>query len=273
VGAGDHVFRNFITPAAQVRSLVAYAIGKLGATQAVILYPDEPYGRTFMGLFRDVFQSSGGEVLTAVAYNPSATDFSSYIKKLLRFARKIPKESRSDQTESRISGRRGRTDEKDYELAFDFQAIFIPDEPTKAGMLVPQLVYHDVKDVHLLGTNLWHSDTLLQHAGPYVQGAIMSDAFWADSTEPTARRFVDAFEQTYQLKPGAIEAMAYDTARILFDVVGRPGVRFRSDVAAKLHAAEGFPGATGFTRFQPNGDCDKDLRILEVRGRKFVELK
>lgn len=273
VGAGDHVFRNFITPAAQVRSLVAYAIGKLGTTQAVILYPDELYGRTFMGLFRDEFQSSGGEVLTAVAYNPSATDFSVSIKKLLRFARRIPKESRSDPNESRISGRRGRTDDKDYELAFDFQAIFIPDEPAKAGMLVPQLVYHDVKDVHLLGTNLWHSDTLLQQAGPYVQGAIMSDAFWADSTEPTARRFVDAFEQTYQLKPGAIEAMAYDTARILFDVVGRPGVWFRSDVAARLHAAEGFPGATGFTRFLPNGDCDKDLRILEVRGRKFVELK
>lgn len=271
-GAGDHVFRNFITPAAQVRSLVAYAMTRLGASQAVILYPDEPYGRTFMGLFRDEFQARGGEVLTAVAYSPSATDFSAPIKKLLRFSQKIPRESRPDR-DSRTAARRSRIEEKDYDLAFDFQAVFIPDEPGKAGMLVPQLAYHDVKGVHLLGTNLWHSEALIQHAGPYVQGAIMPDAFLADSTEPTVGRFVSAFEQTYQGKPGSIEAMAYDTARILSDVVSRPGVRFRSDVAAALHASEGFSGATGYTRFLPNGDCDKELRILEVRGKRFVELR
>ena len=273
VGVGDYVFRNFITPSAQVGSLVAYAIGTLGATRAVVLYPDEPYGRTFTGLFRDEYQNRGGEVLAAVAYSPSATDFSGSIRKLLRYSQRIPRESRSDRADSRSSGRRGRADEKDYDLAFDFQAVFIPDEPTKAGMLVPQLVYHDIKGVHLLGTNLWHSDTLLRNAGPYVQGAIIADIFSADSTEPAARRFVDAFDQTFQHRPGAIEAIAYDTARMLFDVTGRPGVRFRSDVAARLRDAEGFSGATGFTRFQPNGDCDKELRILEVRGNKFIELK
>jgi ABC-type branched-subunit amino acid transport system substrate-binding protein len=50
-------------------------------------------------------------------------------------------------------------------------------------------------------------------------------------------------------------------------------VRFRSDVAAALRASDGFSGAAGFTRFLPNGDGDRDLRILEVRGKKFVELK
>ncbi len=273
VGVGDYVFRNFITPAAQVRSLVAYAVTKLGATQAVILYPDESYGRTFMGLFRDEFQARGGDVLAAVAYSPSAADFSAPIKKLLRYSQKVAKESRSDRADPRAGGRRSRIEEKEYDLVFDFQAIFIPDDPTKAGMLVPQLAYHDIKDVYLLGTNLWHSEALIQHAGPYVQGAIMPDAFLADSTEPAARRFVNAFEQTFQEKPGLIEAMAYDTAKVLFEVVSRPGVRFRSDAAAVLHAAEGFPGATGFTRFLPNGDCDKELRMLEVRGKKFVERK
>jgi ABC-type branched-subunit amino acid transport system substrate-binding protein len=272
-GVGDYVFRNFITPAAQVRSLVAYAVSRLEASRAVILYPDEPYGRTFMGLFRDEFQARGGEVLTAVAYNPAAADFAAPIKRLLRFSQKVPRELRSDRAEPRGSGtRRSRMDEKEYDLIFDFQVVFIPDEPGKAGMLVPQLAYHDVKNVYLLGTNLWHSEVLIKHAEPYVQGAIMSDAFFASSAEPPARRFVAAFEQTFQEKPGFIEAIAYDTATILFDAVCRPGVRFRSDVASILHTSEGFPGATGFTRFLPNGDCDKQLRILEVKGKKFVEI-
>jgi len=273
VGAGDYVFRNFITPAAQVRSLISHAVNRLGVGQAVILYPDEPYGRTFMGLFRDEFQARGGEILTTVAYSPSAVDFSAPIKKLLRYSQKIPKESRSDRPDSRTGSRRNRIEERDYDLVFDFQAVFIPDEPGKAGMLVPQLAYHDIRDVYLLGTNLWHSEALIQYAGAYVQGAIMPDAFLADSDEPVVRRFVSAFEQTFQGRPGSIEAMAYDTAMMLFDVVSRPGVRFRSDVAAALHASEGFPGVAGFTRFLPNGDCDKELRILEVRGKRFVELK
>jgi branched-chain amino acid transport system substrate-binding protein len=274
VGAGDYVFRNFITPAAQMRALAGYAATKLGATQAVILYPDEPYGRTFMGLFRDEFQARGGEVLTAVAYGLSATDFSAPIKKLLRYSQKVPREPRSDRPEPRsAAGRRSRIEEKEFDLAFDFQVVFIPDEPSKAAMLVPQLAYHDIKEVYLLGTNLWHSEALIQHAGPYVQGAIMADAFLADSTEPAARRFVTAFEETFQERPGSIEATAYDTARLLCDVASRPGVRFRSDVAAALHGSEGFSGATGFTRFLPSGECEKELRLLEIRGKKFVELQ
>jgi ABC-type branched-subunit amino acid transport system substrate-binding protein len=273
-GAGDYVFRNFLTPQAQVRSLVSYAVAKLGVAQAVVLYPDENYGRTFMGLFRDELQARGGEILTAVAYSPEATDFSAPIKKLLRFSKEVPKEPKPERKEQRESGsRRNRLEEKNTERVCDFQAIFIPDEPKKAAMLVPQLVYHDIKNVFLLGTNLWHSETLIKLAGPYVQGAIMADAFFVGSLEPPAKRFVAAFEETFQEPPDFIEAIVYDSALILFDVVGRPGVRVRSDVAAALRNSEGFPGATGLTRFTPRGEPEKVLHILEVRGKKFVELE
>ena len=273
-GAGGFVFRNFLTPLAQMRSLVSYAVSKLGVAKAVILYPDENYGRTFMGLFRDELQARGGENLAAVAYSPEATDFSAPIKRLLRFSREVPKEGRPERREPRESGsRRNRLEEKDTELVFDFQAIFIPDEPKKVGMLVPQLAYHDIKNVHLLGTNLWHSETLIRLAEPYVQGAIIPDAFFAGSLEAPVKRFVAAFEETYQEKPGFIEAIVYDSATILFEVVGRPDVRLRSDVAAALRGGAEFPGTTGLTRFDAGGEPDKVLHILEVRGKRFVELE
>lgn len=56
-------------------------------------------------------------------------------------------------------------------------------------------------------------------------------------------------------------------------MLSRPEVRTRRDVAAALHAGAGFPGATGRTRFDANGDCDKELHILMVKGKKFVELE
>ena len=275
VGVGDFVFRNFMTPTAQVRSLVAYAVGTLGVSQAVVLYPDEPYGRTFMGLFRDEMKAQGADVLLAVPYSPEATDYSAVIKRLLRYSREVPKEGRPEPKEPRETGpRRSRhLEEKDTELVFDFQAIFIPDEPKKVGMVVPQLAYHDVKNVQLLGTNLWHSDALIRYAEAYVQGAIMPDAFFGSSPERSVQRFVSAFEETYQERPGFIEAIAFDSAAMFFDVFARPDVRTRRDVAAALRRADGFPGATGQTRFDAAGDCDKELHILTVRGKKFVELK
>jgi ABC-type branched-subunit amino acid transport system substrate-binding protein len=275
VGVGDYVFRNFITPAAQVRSLVDYAVGTLGVAQAVVIYPDEPYGRTFMGLFRDELAAKGGQVLLAAPYSPEAVDYSAVIKRLLRYSREVPKEGRPERREPREPApRRSRhLEEKDTELVFDFQAVFIPDEPKKIGMVVPQLVYHDVKNVQLLGTNLWHSEALIRYAEAYVQGAIMPDAFFGSSPERPVQRFVSAFEETYQERPGFIEAIAFDTASMLFEVSARPEVRSRRDVAAALRRADGFPGATGQTRFDADGDCDKDLHILTVRGKKFVELK
>jgi branched-chain amino acid transport system substrate-binding protein len=275
VGAGDYVFRNFITPVAQVRALVAYAVGTLGVTQAVVLYPDEPYGRTFMGLFREELKAKGAEVLLAVPYSPEATDYSAVIKRLLGYSREVQKEGRPERKEPRETGpRRSRhLEEKDTELVFDFQAIFIPDEPKKVGMLAPQLAYHDIKNVQLLGTNLWHSDALIRYAEAYVQGAVMPDAFFGASQERPVQRFMSAFEETYQERPGFIEAIAFDSAAMLFDVFARPEVRSRQDVAAALRRADGFPGATGQTRFDADGDCDKELHILTVRGKKFVELQ
>jgi len=114
---------------------------------------------------------------------------------------------------------------------------------------------------------------LLTYAAPYVQGAIMADAFFADSREPAVSRFVQAFQETYQEKPSFIEAVLYDSAKILMDVVNRPGMRFRSDVALALQSPDGFLGATGLTHFEKNGDAEKVLHILEVRGKKFVELE
>jgi ABC-type branched-subunit amino acid transport system substrate-binding protein len=271
VGLGSHVFRNFITPRAQVRALVAYAIEKVGVSRAVILYPDENYGRTFAALFREAFEAGGGEVLASSAYGTEAVDFSAMIKRLLRFSQPVARETGGPRPSE--ASRRRRAGEDKPELVFDFQAIFIPDEPQKVGMLASQLAYFDIKDLTLLGTNLWHSEALLRLAQPYVQGAIFPDAFFADSGEPAVREFVEAFKASYQERPGFMEAIVYDTAMILFQTVSRPDVRYRGDIAAALTSSQGFSGATGFTRFEKNGDADKTLHVLQVRGKKFIEVE
>jgi len=289
---GDKVFRNFITPKMQVQTLTSFTVDSLGLYRFAILYPDETYGTTFMNLFWDELLESGGQVVAVESYKPDQTDFSDSIKKLVGLFYEIPedlkpvKEELADdqkqedletsgqaEDQAQVAGARGGEEEDEPEPIVDFDAIFIPDSPGKAGQIVPQLAYYDIKDVYILGTNLWHSDSLIKIAHQYVQGAVMPDGFFAASPSPRVQKFVKDFEETYQEPPDFIEAIVYDTAMILFNVVSREKIRYRSEIRDELLNLDNFPGVTGLTGFDENGDAQKKLYLLRVKGQKFVELE
>ena len=288
---GDYVFRNFITPEMQVNALVDFTTGSLGLTRFAILYPDETYGFTFMNLFWDRLIEKGGKVVGVEAYNPKHTDFADPIKKLVGLYYDIPDDlkevadlsmtgaaqrassgSPSDQNDGGADQEQKNADEEP-EAIVDFDAIFIPDSPRTAGLIIPQLAFYDVKDIYLLGTNLWHSNTLIEMADQYVQGAIMPDGFFAESSAPVVQDFVKIFEETYQEKPGFIEAVVYDSAMMLFNVLNQPDIRFKSDLKTKLLNLVDFSGVTGPTHFDENGEAQKQLYLLRVKRREFVELE
>ena len=287
---GDKVFRNFITPEMQVQTIASFTVGSLGLNRFAILYPEETYGVTFMNLFWDKLLELNAKVVGVEAYQPKQTDFTEPIKKLVGLFYEIPEDLKpeeepdfsttdeiaSEPVEGETPEDEVKTDEDEEEEPqpiIDFEAIFIPDSPGKAGQIVPQLAYFDIKDVYLLGTNLWHSDSLIKIASQYVQGAVMPDGFFAESSSPLVRNFVEVFEATYQETPGFIEAVVYDSARILFHAVSSPYIRYRSDIRDELLNLENFPGVTGLTRFDENGDVQKRMHLLRIKGKRFVELE
>ncbi len=292
---GDWVFRNFFTPVVQVKALVSYAVEELNLNRFAILYPDENYGKTFMNLFWDEVIASGGRVVGVESYNSAHTDFSDSIKKLAGLYYEVPEdlkitdvEADDEKNEDAATGEDAGTlldDAYEYdekiaekkedkpEAIVDFDAVFIPDAPKKAGLIIPQLAFYDVTDTYLLGTNLWHSDSLIEMAVQYAQDAIMPDGFFAESASEEVMDFVRTFYKTFDRKPEFIEAVAYDTAMILFHMVSSPDIRFRSDLKNKLKKLNDFRGVTGLTSFDNNGEVRKKLYLLQIKGKRFVELK
>jgi branched-chain amino acid transport system substrate-binding protein len=288
---GDYVFRNFITPEMQVKTLTDYVTTSLGLNRFAILYPDETYGITFMNLFWDHLLENGGKIVGVEAYNPQHTDFADPIKKLVGLYYDVPedlrevpylsmKEDKSQRDGGAVSdpdttdeNQDIATDDELPDAMVDFDAIFIPDEPKIAGLIIPQLAFYDVNDIYLLGTNLWHSDLLIEMAAQYVQGAIMPDGFFAESPAPAVQDFVQIFEETYQESPGFIEAVVYDTAMIIFGVLNKPDLRFKSELKRELLNMAVFTGITGPTYFDENGEAQKQLYLLQIKGRRFVELE
>jgi hypothetical protein len=240
-----------------------------------------------MNLFWDKLLELGGTVVGVESYKPNQTDFIVPIKKLVGIYYDIPEDLKPEndpdivfQTNDTSEQSDDATLEEDNEKGedepaaiVDFDAVFIPDSPGKVGQIVPQLAYFDIKDVYLLGTNLWHSDSLIKIADQYVQGAVMPDGFFAQSASSRVQKFVKSFEETYQETPDFVAAVVYDSAMILFDVLSRPHVRYRTDIRDELLKLENFPGVTGITRFDENGNVLKKMHLLRIKGKRFVELK
>ena len=283
---GDFVFRNFFTPAAQVKTLVSYAVKELNLSSFAILYPDENYGKTFMNLFWDEVIACGGKVVGVESYNSTHTDFSDPIKKLVGLYYDVPEDLKNTDAEAGDEKNDGTTigndahkydenieEEKKPKAIVDFDAVFIPDAPKKAGLIIPQLAFYDVTDAYLLGTNLWHSDSLIEMSRQYAQNAIMPDGFFAESTSEEAMDFVRTFNKTFNRKPEFIEAVAYDTAMILFHMVSKPDIQFRSVLKNKLKKLTDFRGVTEATSFDNNGEVHKKLYLLQIKGKNFVELE
>ena len=293
---GDYVFRYFITSRMQANALAAYAAQTLNFRRFAILYPEEKYGREFRDLFWDAVYREGGRVVALEAYDPQQTDFAAAVKKLVGRHYEIPEDLKpmrrgldllgpleaipgyappdpEEEVPETVRTRRRKDPEEDeFKPVVDFEAIFIPDAPQMLGLVVPQLAYHDVINTTLLGTNLWFSTKLLDTAGEYVQGAILTTGFFPDSQDPAVRSFVTRFESIYGRKPGFIEATAYDAARVMFTTVLHPDAWLRAGIRHQLLSLENQDAVTGAMRFEGNGDSIQALPLLQVRENGFQEL-
>ncbi len=241
---GDYVFRNFIIPKLQAETLAGYAVNRLGLTRFGVIYPQEKYGETFFNDFWNAITAWGGMMTGSQSYDPNQTDFGRSIRQMVR--------------EARNNG--------------GIEALFIPDAPQKTGLILPQLAFYDVQRVQLLGTNLWHSDTLIKMAGNAAQGAIITEGFFAKSQDPAVQGFVRAFTESYGEAPGFMEAIAYDTVQILLKLMDSPEMRYKSGLREALAQLRDFPGVTGKTSFDPGGEAQKQLYLLTVEGKEFKEI-
>ncbi len=309
---GDFVFRNFITVDAQVAELVDHATRVLHLRRFAVLYPDEPYGREALDAFWDAAERDGARIVGVQSYSPGLTDFAEPIKRLVGRLDPVPQAlidrlnplAPAQGPAVRFPNHGGdilglyfplpaslsppadnppppalpdaltARSEGDNELPsiVDFDALFIPDAPRTAGLIIPQLAFYDVRRPLLMGTNLWHSDTLLSMCHDYVQGAMFPDGFFADSAQPIVQDFVNRFDQIYGRKPGLIEAEAYDSAELLMQIVSRPDIQSRNAVRDALTATTGFNGVTGRTAFDADGDVHKIPFLITFKGNALVQV-
>ncbi|MBS3732168.1 MAG: ABC transporter substrate-binding protein, partial [Desulfobacterales bacterium] len=163
-------------------------------------------------------------------------------------------------------------EDEEPEPIVDFDAIFIPDAPEKAGLVIPQLRYYDINEVYLLGTNLWHSEKLIDIAGYQIRDAVIPEGFFSQSRRGPVSEFVSDFTDVYEYTPDFMEAVSYDTAMILCGQISRKDVTTRPALQQALAEMPPFEGVTGRTEFLDTGEADKSIYLLNVKRGRFFEI-
>ena len=268
---GDMVFRNFLTPSREVKRVLTPSLISMGIRRFAILYPDNAYGRFFMNLFWDRIEDLGGSVTAVESYKIDQTDFADQMKKMTGIYYPKPASLIEEEKEARPWEEEECRIYPDKEEPFvDFDAVIIPDNFQRIAMIAPQLPYHDIRDVLLIGTSLWQSPKLIESAHDYIQGAIFPSGFFAKSADPDVRHFVDIYRKNFGSAPGILAAIGYDTIRLLKKIMAEEDIHTRKDVRDALFGFQSFKGVTGNIAFDSRGELKNEPFLLTVSGRRMV---
>ena len=271
VEEGDMVFRNFLTPSQEVKILLNTAIYEMGIKRFAILYPDNSYGHFFMNLFWDKLEEMGATVTAIEAYNPDDTDFADPVKKMTGLYYPRPASLVQKLIEMRaIEEEESEIFPEKPEPIINFEAVFVPDNFQRVAMIAPQLTYHDILDIQLMGTSLWQSPQLIELAKDYIQGAVFCSGFFKDSGYPGVKDFVKNYRENFASDPGLLATSGYDTVRLLEKILERDEIRTRKDVQTALFECRDFIGVEGEISFDSQGEVKKEPLLLTVSGNQMT---
>ena len=258
---GDYVFRSYLTDRLEVVSLVKYAIQEMALSRFAVLYPDDDYGREMEKLFREEVLRRNGKILKVISYQTTETDFADEIKSISALKKHLP------------AVKKGESHEGEDRPDMGIDALFIPDSPARIGMIVPQLAFHNVRGVKLLGTSAWDTPDILKAGSDLLGDAIFVDAFTPNSSYPQVNDFTDIYYTNYSREPDALEALAYDAAGIIVKSITEDGIKTRNQFRDDILDVRDYRGATGKTSFSGGRDALKDVVVLTIKNGRIIQIK
>jgi branched-chain amino acid transport system substrate-binding protein len=259
----------------EVKRLLDMAVDEMGIKRFAILYPDNPYGHFLVNLFWEGLEERGAQVTAVELYDPDQTDFAVQIKKMTGLYYTRPNTLTQKLVEQRtLEEEESELDSEDPEPIIDFEAVFIPDNFQRVAMIAPQLAYHDVLDVLLVGTSLWQSQQLVDIAADYVQDAIFPSGFFGGSGgEPGMKAFAEVYREIFGFEADILAAVGYDTISLLREASKVEDIRTRRDLQRALLRHQGFTGITGNIYFDGHGEIESEPLLLTISRKQIIPFR
>lgn len=233
--AGDYIFRNVPTNAAQGMTAALFALQELDVTTACVLQVNDDYGRSLADAFRNAFQP-GGSIVSTETYNPGAKDFRAQLTRI--------RERKPD-------------------------VVFSPTYYQEMGLILKQATELGLS-CKWIGGDGAVSPELIEIARNTAESTYYT-MMGTPLGDPDTAAFETSFRDRYGEAPPMYSAYAYDAVMVIADAVRRGG--YSADgIKQALYATEGFKGATGVMSFDDRGEVNKQFSVAEVVNGEFKTL-
>lgn len=126
-------------------------------------------------------------------------------------------------------------------------------------------------DIKIVGFSNSYSQQLIELGGEAVEGVCFPVIFFSESDDPEVKNYVEAFKKEYGNAPSALTSQAYDSAGILLTAIKEAGTTDSEKVKEKIYEIN-YKGVTGDTKFDSNGDVDKQFVKVTIKDGKFTKM-
>lgn len=238
--AGDYIFRIYPSDSYDGMYLASFSKNKLNAEAVSIIYLQVSSISSITQVFKERFEKLGGKILSIDSYKEGDTDFRSQLIKAKKAGADI---------------------------------IFIPGYLREMATLLRQAKELGIKK-QFLSISTFFDPKIIELAGGAAEKVLFSaPVFDPNSTLPEVKHFVNLFESKYKKKPDILAGYGYDVVNIATEALKRASTITPDNIKSALYSIKDFPGVTGKTSFDSNGDVEKVLRIMQVKNDKFTEFK
>jgi branched-chain amino acid transport system substrate-binding protein len=224
-----------------------------------VFYPNSPYGLYFKNLFNQEITRKGGKVFGVVVYQENQTDFSQEIKGFFKI-----------ETIQKYDSRRKKDEE--FKAGVSIEGLFILDAHDRVGTILSQMAYYDIKGLTFLGTSAWNGPGLISIGGKGAEGSIFVDAFFKKNPSPWVTLFVEDFRKTYQRDPETLEALSYDGAKLIKEILLSKSISSPLQLQEELRQVKNFQGVSGLKGFGEDGKAIRTLYILKVNKGQIEQI-
>ena len=232
-------FRN-ITTQNQEGSVNAKWMMEKGITKVAVIAEQTDWGQSVVKGFAVPFEELGGEIVYTEFFNRGLADFRSIITKL-----------------------------EEKKPAAVYTGFFYED----GAQFLKQMAQLNAA-IPVFSTSAAYNDKLIELAGDATEGLLLTATFLPNRTDAHVQEFVTEWKKAHDLAPGQFPAQAYDAVNIMLAAVTKayPDIT-RDSLRDAVATTKDFPGVTGNTSFDENGEPLKELTKATVKDGVFVEVK
>ena len=236
--AGDYIFRNREIGSVHGEKAAEFSFNKLGFTKAAVLYVNDEIGLGYKLGFVEKLTTLGGEILIEESHDSGENDFRSQLTKIKSTNPGI----------LFLAGSKGGA----------------------VGLILKQSKELDLT-VEFIGTITVQTPEVIEIAGEVAEGVFYTySAFNPDiPTTKNTEEFIEKYEKRYGEKPEMTAANCYDAVNILALVIQKCD-EDTDCIKDGLYQVKNYPGVSGTTTFDENGDVENPIIIKTIKNGQFV---